>query len=391
MKFADFIAPVDERTFLEENFDKSPLHIRSGPTQASRNELLDWHAFLDALENVSAWQSGRLKMLMDSRPVSPEHYCVTREASSGPVTRPDRALIEAMMVLGASLVADGLEDVLPDVRRCCAMLGRQFAAKAGANLYASQAGVQAFASHCDPHEVFAVQCQGRKLWRIYADRADYPIQSSLLGDQAAIDRAKGPVIMQVMLEPGDILYIPRGFYHDAVAQDGRSIHLTFGVQPLYGAGLIDMLRDLAVDRPVLRQYLPNAEDSDALTAQLQAITEEIVTLLRSPALIEDIAVKQRTIASPIAENDTAEHTLLVRTAVPCEVVQPLDGSYLVIGSSRRPARLLSDAARWIFNQNAFTPMQCRARFCHHPSKEIDDLLDELVGLGALQKHAVGRV
>lgn len=390
MEFAELIAPMDEAQFVGDYYGEAPVYIPSGKARSIRDNFFDWDASADLLEIVPQWQSGRLKMIMDSRPVAPEHYCAMREGANGPVLRPDRALVEAMMQLGASLVADGLEDVSPQLRRCCAMLGHRFAAKASVNLYVSQHGIQAFASHCDPHEVFAIQCAGKKLWRIYGARADNPVQSTLLRDQAQIDRVKGPLLAEVMMEPGGLLYIPRGFYHDAVAQGGQSVHLTFGVQPLYGAGVLDLLRELAIERPVLREYLPSADNPEEIAAQLEAVAAEIAMILRSPAMVEDIAVKQRSMASPIAVPETASSTLLVRTAVPCELVQPLDGSYLRIGQTRLASGLLSDAARWILSQPAFAPVQYRARFCHHPRAELDGLLTNLIALGVLEERPVTR-
>lgn len=385
MDFAGFIVPFDEQRFVEQHFDQLPLHIAGGQA-GDRARLVDFETFLGWLELVPQWQTGRLKMIMDSRPVAAEHYSATREAAQGAVFRPDRVLVESMMALGASAVADGVEDISADVRRCCAMLGRRFAAKPGANLYVSHSGVQAFASHCDPHEVFAVQCEGRKLWRIYGARADSPTQATLLTDQSLIDKVKGPVIMEVMMEPGDLLYIPRGFYHDAMAQGGRSIHLTFAVQPLHGLGALDLLRDLAMTRPAMRRYIPSAAEPEALAAHLEVLNAEIAELLRSRAFCEDIAVRQRTMASPIAQATGADDCLLVRTSVPCSVKQPLDGSYLEIGSHRRDAGLLSDTARWIFAQTAFTPAQCIARFCHHPASDVEALIDDLLRIGALERH-----
>lgn len=388
MNFADFIAPFDETRFMAENFDRSPLHVSAKGRVAQRGELACSARFFEWLELAGQWQAGRLKLIMDSRPVGTEHYCVVREAAEGPLVRPDRALVESMMALGASAVANGVEDVSADIRRCCAMLGRRFGAKSGANVYVSHAGVQAFASHCDPHEVFAVQCEGRKTWRIYEARAEVPTEATLLQDQAHIDRVKGRVLMEIAMEPGDLLYIPRGYYHDAVAQEGRSMHLTFAVQPLYGIGVLEMLRDLALERPEMRNYLPPAEDDERLRKQLSAIGREIAALLGSRAFFEDIAVKQRTIASPIAPAPDPAVTLLVRTALRCEVVQPLDGSFVLIGGARREIGFLSDAARWIFAHKAFTRAQCTARFCHHPAEEIDTLLNDLLHLGALEEHPI---
>ncbi|WP_204265387.1 JmjC domain-containing protein, partial [Enterobacter hormaechei] len=82
------------------------------------------------------------------------------------------------------------------------------------------------------HEVFAIHCVGEKRWRIYANRAENPL-APLEGDdaQARIDAAKGPVLMDVTLRPGDVLYIPRGYFHDALASSAESLHLTIGIAP----------------------------------------------------------------------------------------------------------------------------------------------------------------
>lgn len=55
------------------------------------------------------------------------------------------------------------------------MLAAQFGARSFANVYCSFRGVQAFQTHFDLHDVFAVQAEGEKTWRIYEARADAPV------------------------------------------------------------------------------------------------------------------------------------------------------------------------------------------------------------------------
>ena len=43
------------------------------------------------------------------------------------------------------------------------------------------------------------------------------------------ERAKGALLMELEMTPGDVLYLPRGQYHDALASDGASLHLSFGI------------------------------------------------------------------------------------------------------------------------------------------------------------------
>ncbi|MGW5126944.1 JmjC domain-containing protein [Streptomyces sp. NPDC004069] len=74
--------------------------------------------------------------------------------------------------------------------------------------------------HRDASHVVAVQLEGRKEWQLYAE--DDQVRSSA-GLDVDADRPSHTFV----LEPGDVLYLPHGWPHDAVARDGDSLHLTF--------------------------------------------------------------------------------------------------------------------------------------------------------------------
>ena len=82
-----------------------------------------------------------------------------------------------------------------------------------------------FAVHHDTHDVFVLQVSGVKRWRIYDPVVELP-----LGRQRWSGGAGEPV-EELTLEPGDTLYLPRGWPHEAVAQDADSLHLTIGLHP----------------------------------------------------------------------------------------------------------------------------------------------------------------
>ena len=69
-----------------------------------------------------------------------------------------------------------------------------------------------------------------------------------------------PADRHACCEPGDALYLPRGYLHSAVAQGEVSIHLTVGVHPLTAYDLArELIAAAAADRE-LRRSLPLGVD-----------------------------------------------------------------------------------------------------------------------------------
>ena len=98
----------------------------------------------------------------------------------------------------------------------------------GCNVYLTPAKAQGFAPHYDDIEAFVLQVEGQKRWRVYkpATKGDLlPRYSSADLEQNMID--EDYVVIDVVLNPGDMLYFPRGWVHQASsAGDSHSLHLT---------------------------------------------------------------------------------------------------------------------------------------------------------------------
>ncbi len=224
MTFDQFVAPFDEARFRAEYWGQRPAHVQGGAERLR----FPWARMNDLLGLASHWTPGNLKLILNSRAVEPQHYMAAVDTADGRVTRADPAKVDLFLGLGASLVANSVDEVAPEIAGVCDMLAARFAGLASANTYCSFDAIQAFATHSDDHEVFAVQCEGEKSWRIYESRAAPGVGH---GTQAEIDAARGAVALEVLMRPGDLLYIPRGQYHDAIARDGASLHVTFAVAP----------------------------------------------------------------------------------------------------------------------------------------------------------------
>ncbi|HET6210461.1 MAG TPA: cupin domain-containing protein, partial [Jatrophihabitans sp.] len=72
--------------------------------------------------------------------------------------------------------------------------------------------------------------------------------------------------LELELQPGDALYLPRGYLHSATALGQNCLHLTVGVHPVTRYALLRQLLADAANSPALRRSLPIAADlSDPAT------------------------------------------------------------------------------------------------------------------------------
>jgi ribosomal protein L16 Arg81 hydroxylase len=384
MEFADFIAPMAVETFVADYFGKRPVHIRGA---SPRSGLLSMERLEQLLAVRPHWTEQNIKLILNSRPIAGEHFMDAK----GATRLADPAKVEMFLRMGASLVGDHVEAIEPVVRGATAMLSRQFAGTAGANVYCSFQGIRAFASHCDLHEVFAVQIEGEKVWQIYENRADAPVETIQGPDaQGTIDRAKGRVMMTVTMQPGDLLYIPRGFFHDALASSDASLHLTFGVEPVNGLALFGLMERLAKRDPRFRAYLPDGrDDPGALRARLQELGAAVGELLGSPLLETEVIKqqRQRVLGDPalaLRDRQPLEH--IATTGQPGAVLWTEAGASLRHSGGMQAVGILGEPIEWTLGQQTFSRQQLQARYAWLALDEVDQIITLLRDAGLFTSY-----
>ena len=69
-----------------------------------------------------------------------------------------------------------------------------------------------------------VTALGTKAWKLYNPLNGFALPNAPSED---LDQSSiGDPIMEIVLEVGDVLYMPKGIIHQALAQDEDSVHLT---------------------------------------------------------------------------------------------------------------------------------------------------------------------
>ncbi|PZF85975.1 cupin domain-containing protein [Micromonospora deserti] len=214
----------------------------------------------------------------------------------------DQVLDERVLELyagGATLVLQGLHRTWPALIDFARDLGAALGQPLQVNAYLTPAGSQGFATHYDTHDVFVLQVDGRKHWRVHPPVLPEPLEKQPWGGRAdeVSATADGPTALDVVLAPGDALYLPRGWLHSAQAQESSSLHLTVGVRALTRYALVEELLALAAEDQRLRATLPfgvDVADPDAIEPELTETVEALRDwLLRAEPAAVAARLRQR--------------------------------------------------------------------------------------------------
>ena len=151
----------------------------------------------------------------------------------------------------------------------CRAVERVFSCHVQTNIYLSPPGSQGFHTHYDSHDVFILQVEGEKAWRLY----DRPVEAPYRGERFEAGRhAVGEPRLSFLLKAGDCAYVPRGLMHDAsTSGEAASPHITCGLLVRTWADLVlEAISEVCVNDPAFRQSLPPGfanRDFDRTVAQ----------------------------------------------------------------------------------------------------------------------------
>jgi len=262
----------DAGAFLAEAFGRAPHRWRSGPF----TDLLSV-ADVDAQLTGGGLRRPAVRLARDGEVLPASSF--TRRARTGStwiddLVDPARTL--AAFADGATIVLNSLHRWWPPLGDFCAELERELGHPVQANAYLTPAGSAGFAPHHDTHDVLVLQVEGSKHWTVREPLVDAPLERHRSDHEAA---AAQPVLFDGVLEPGDALYLPRGFVHSAAAQAEASLHLTIGILNRTRHDLLRQIVDRTADDPAFRQSLPVRFAADADTAQ-RVVKDVVADLLR---------------------------------------------------------------------------------------------------------------
>jgi len=123
---------------------------------------------------------------------------------------------------GGTAILFGTDDSIPHLSALAWLVESVTGVRSGTNTYLSDGSATAgFGAHWDDHDVIVLQAVGTKRWRLHPPTEPAPILGTT--PSAVADE----VHLEVVLEPGDLLHLPRGWGHTVSGTGGPSVHHTF--------------------------------------------------------------------------------------------------------------------------------------------------------------------
>ncbi|MEM1252313.1 MAG: cupin domain-containing protein [Cyanobacteria bacterium P01_H01_bin.21] len=279
---------------------------------------------------------------------------------------------------GASLALSHVDNRIPELADLVWAIQQELGHSAvHANVYCSWPFQQGFNKHFDSHEVFVMQIEGQKEWFVFEDTHKYPFREE---NSDAYTPPSGKPYIHYVLNPGDLLYIPRGHWHYAIARENPSLHVTLGVRCFTGRDaltwLFKKLQAKLQEEESLRQNLPLMPHGQ--THQLEAHVRQIFDDL-SNTLERD----KTQLANHFATSQLLTMTLVPEISLPDQVgfnlfeqglntclrqrkyqpiqVETLDeGTYLIVTPQKTmkfkdlPPSVIDTLIKNVFSQKSFT-------------------------------------
>jgi len=239
------IAPVSRDDFFAHSYEKKHLVIRRGQA--------DYYSDLLSTGDID-WALTTLGLSVPEVNITRADATITAADFAYETGFVDPVAATRLFADGATIILSNLQERLPKLADFCRALEKVFSARVQTNIYLTPAHSQGFKAHYDGHDVLVLQVEGTKEWRIY----DTPVALPL-ADQGfdPHDVPIGAETDRFLLEPGDMVYVPRGLTHDAVSTDQTSLHITTGLMVRSWADLLtEAVRMMAHDNVEFREALP---------------------------------------------------------------------------------------------------------------------------------------
>lgn len=335
------------KAFAVDVWGREPLLSRRADLPAGFEDLFG-SAAVDELICARGLRTPFLRVAKDGVTAADRTFTAGGGVGAGVADQLSDDKLTRLFADGSTLVLQGLHRTWSPLTGFTQQLSAELGHPVQVNAYVTPPQSRGFDDHYDVHDVFVLQVDGEKSWRIHRPVHDAPLRDQPWTEhREEIERAaRTEPLLDVVLRPGDCLYLPRGFLHAATALGAVSTHLTIGVHTWTRYALAEQLVRHALDdlagQPAMRRSLDlgvDVADPGSTADETERVREELtaaVTRVGGPDVAERLgrAWRDSGRAAPIgplaqlraAETLTADDRVAVRAHVAATVRRDDDGS-----------------------------------------------------------------
>lgn len=255
MTIDELLEPVAAHVFFGRHWNVEFLHV-AGVTDRFAG-LLDWPALNEVLQTRNLMPPA-LELLREGERLAPEAFLLPDRHGI------DAGAVTAQLAQGATLVVNHVDRYVPRLALLAEAVEAATRARTFVNLYASWHRHAGLGLHWDMQDTFILQVRGRKHWKVHAPTQPAPLDSNP-------PKPDGAPAWEGDLNEGDLLYLPRGWWHLATPVGEPSLHLTVSMVPPRGGDLLRWLAKRLETHEVVRKDLPLAADAAAQKARVAEI------------------------------------------------------------------------------------------------------------------------
>lgn len=268
---ARVLEPYAPEEFLDSSWGVNFLHVRGRAGRFAR--MMPWGR-LSGILSRQRLDFPRLRLVRDGKAVPVTSYLrhATNARQKAPIPRLKSAGLARQLREGATLVLDAVDELSEPIEELAKGFELLFRERVQVNLYAGWQTSRGFDLHWDDHDVFILQVAGRKRWSVYGQTRPSPLVND-------IEKAQPPEhepLWEGTLEDGDLLYIPRGWWHVAVPLAEPTLHLTVGVHQRTGLDLLRWLSERLRASETFRRDLPRLTSRAERAAHSARLREELL-------------------------------------------------------------------------------------------------------------------
>lgn len=136
-----------------------------------------------------------------------------------------------------------------------------------------------YRAHWDTRDVFAVQLIGKKKWILHPPSLEMPLYMQQSKDFEKKYPCPSYPVSEFILEEGDILYIPRGWWHNPSPMGVPTVHLAIGTFPAFA---FDYIRSIIKYLPEIKEAREAFENLDKDREIINTLADKVSELIKDP-------------------------------------------------------------------------------------------------------------